>query len=141
MSSPCCTTAWARVVPRSSCRSRPSSAKILDLVADERVLTLDDVLAGDPDGGVLVTFDDGYRDFHQVVLPLLVSHRVPAVLYLATGLVANGAPPSPDALTWTQLERFRTPVSSRSDRTRTVTRTSPEPARRKRSRRCVGARS
>ena len=39
---------------------------------------------------MVVTFDDGYRDFHDAALPLLVKHRVPAVLYLATGLVANG---------------------------------------------------
>lgn len=78
--------------------------QLQDLVATERVLTLDDVLAGDPDGGVVVTFDDGYRDFHDSVLPLLAKYRVPAVLYLATGLVANGAGASPaDALTWTQL--------------------------------------
>jgi peptidoglycan/xylan/chitin deacetylase (PgdA/CDA1 family) len=74
------------------------------LVATERVLTLDDVLAGAPGGGVVVTFDDGYRDFHGAALPLLAKYRVPATLYLATGLVANGAgTPHPEALTWTQL--------------------------------------
>ena len=78
--------------------------QLQDLVASERVLTLDDVLAGDPDGGVVVTFDDGYADFHDAVLPLLVKNRVPATLYLATGLVANGAGTQrADALTWNQL--------------------------------------
>ena len=53
---------------------------------------------------MVVTFDDGYRDFHDTALPLLVKHRVPAVLYLATSLVANGHGAAPsDALTWTQL--------------------------------------
>jgi peptidoglycan/xylan/chitin deacetylase (PgdA/CDA1 family) len=72
----------------------------------ERVLTLDDALSGGSGsgGGVVVTIDDGYEDFHARVLPLLVRHRVPAVLYLATGLVANGRPSTPDALTWAQLE-------------------------------------
>src|SRR5712691_4692962 len=75
-----------------------------DLVATERVLTLDALLAGDPGGGVVVTFDDGYRDFHEAVLPVLTELDVPATLYLATGLVANGVGlPSPDALTWSQL--------------------------------------
>ncbi|MGH2595281.1 MAG: polysaccharide deacetylase family protein [Actinomycetota bacterium] len=75
-----------------------------DLVASERVLTLDALLTGDPDGGVVVTFDDGYRDFHDAVLPVLTDLNVPATLYLATGLVANGAgDPAPDALTWSQL--------------------------------------
>jgi peptidoglycan/xylan/chitin deacetylase (PgdA/CDA1 family) len=75
-----------------------------DLVARERVLTLDEAVAGDRGGGVVVTFDDGYRDFYQVVLPLLVRYQVPAVLYLATGLVANGRGlKSLEALTWSQL--------------------------------------
>jgi peptidoglycan/xylan/chitin deacetylase (PgdA/CDA1 family) len=77
---------------------------LADLVRNERVLTLDDALAARHDGGVVVTFDDGYRDFHDAVLPLLAKHGVPATLYLATGLVAggNGSPPT-DALTWSQL--------------------------------------
>jgi peptidoglycan/xylan/chitin deacetylase (PgdA/CDA1 family) len=74
------------------------------LVSHEHVLTLDGVLTGDPDGGVVVTFDDGYRDFHNTVVPLLVKYRVPATLYLATGLVTNGAgSATADALTWSQL--------------------------------------
>ena len=74
------------------------------LVEGDRVLTLDQAMAGDPGGGVVVTVDDGYRDFHDTVLPLLVRYRVPAVLYLATGLVAGeGAAEDLDALTWSQL--------------------------------------
>lgn len=101
---------YHRVGPGGSEIELPVEAferQIQDLVAEERVLTLGDVLAGDPDGGVLVTFDDGYRDFHQTVLPVLAKHRVPAVLYLATGLVANGTRSSPDALSWTQLQEVR----------------------------------
>jgi peptidoglycan/xylan/chitin deacetylase (PgdA/CDA1 family) len=75
------------------------------LADQDRVLTLDQALADDPAGGVVVTVDDGYRDFHEVVLPLLVRYRVPAVLYLATGLVAGEGPgpDDPEALTWSQL--------------------------------------
>jgi peptidoglycan/xylan/chitin deacetylase (PgdA/CDA1 family) len=89
------------------------------LAEGERVLTLDQALDGDAAGGVVVTVDDGYRDFHDTVLPLLVRYRIPALLYLATGLVAGegpgprptGAPPwgspgpsgDPEALTWSQL--------------------------------------
>lgn len=74
------------------------------LASQERVLTLEQAMAGG-DGGVVVTFDDGYRDFHDTVLPLLVRHRVPALLYLATGLVAGQehAPDDSSALTWSQL--------------------------------------
>ena len=63
------------------------------------VRSLDEALR-DGTGGVVVTFDDGFRDFHERALPALVRHRIPAVLYLATGLVDGG----PDALSWTQLE-------------------------------------
>lgn len=75
------------------------------MAAQDRVLTLDQAVAGDPGGGVVVSVDDGYRDFYDTVLPLLVRHRVPAVLYLATGLVAGegDGPDDPDALTWSQL--------------------------------------
>jgi peptidoglycan/xylan/chitin deacetylase (PgdA/CDA1 family) len=78
----------------------------LEVVAgQDRVLTLDQAVAGDPGGGVVVTVDDGHRDFHETVLPLLVSYRVPAVLYLATGLMIGegDGPGDPDALTWAQL--------------------------------------
>ena len=40
-------------------------------------------------GGVVVTFDDGYRDFPETVLPLLERYRIPSTLYLATGLVTQ----------------------------------------------------
>jgi peptidoglycan/xylan/chitin deacetylase (PgdA/CDA1 family) len=63
------------------------------------VRSLDEALR-DGTGGVVVTFDDGFRDFHERALPVLIRHRIPAVLYLATGLVDGG----PDALSWTQLE-------------------------------------
>lgn len=59
-------------------------------------ITLDDALGGR--GGVVVTFDDGTPDFGERALPLLVRHRVPALLYLATGWV--GA----QGLSWSQLE-------------------------------------
>jgi peptidoglycan/xylan/chitin deacetylase (PgdA/CDA1 family) len=75
------------------------------LVSAENLLTLDDLLSGGNDGGVVVSFDDGYHDFYEAALPLLVKHRVPAVLYLATGLVEgeDQASPLPGALTWSQL--------------------------------------
>jgi peptidoglycan/xylan/chitin deacetylase (PgdA/CDA1 family) len=79
--------------------------QLAHLAGQDRVLTLDQAVAGDPAGGVVVTVDDGYRDFHEVVLPLLVRYGVPAVLYLATGLVAGegAGPDDPDALSWSQL--------------------------------------
>lgn len=69
----------------------------------ERVLTLDEALDGDPRGGVVLTFDDGYRDFVESVVPLLVEHRMPAVLYLATGLVADVDGARVASLSWSDL--------------------------------------
>ena len=63
----------------------------------EHVLGLDEALGGG--GGVVVTFDDGTPDFSETVLPLLVRYRVPATLYLATGLVDGGR----TGLSWRQL--------------------------------------
>ena len=37
-------------------------------------------------GGVVLTFDDGTRDFYDTVLPLLVARKLPGVLYLATAM-------------------------------------------------------
>jgi peptidoglycan/xylan/chitin deacetylase (PgdA/CDA1 family) len=59
-------------------------------------ITLDDALAvlgtcelpgRDP---VVVTFDDGTADFVDVVVPVLVRHGIPAVLYVATDFVERG---------------------------------------------------
>ena len=79
----------------------------LGLLADgDLVRTLEQALVPGGPGGIVVTVDDGYRDFYDVVLPLLVRYRVPAVLYLATALVAGesaGNAGDPDALHWGQL--------------------------------------
>jgi peptidoglycan/xylan/chitin deacetylase (PgdA/CDA1 family) len=40
-----------------------------------------------PRNPLMVTFDDGYRDNHDVALPLLVKHGVRAVFFLATDYV------------------------------------------------------
>jgi peptidoglycan/xylan/chitin deacetylase (PgdA/CDA1 family)/O-antigen ligase len=62
------------------------------------VRKLDHALDGS--GGVVVTFDDGFVDFHENALPILVRYRIPAVIFLATGLVESGQ----DGLSWAQLE-------------------------------------
>jgi peptidoglycan/xylan/chitin deacetylase (PgdA/CDA1 family) len=42
-----------------------------------------------PQNPLMVTFDDGYRDNHDVALPLLVRYGVRAVFFLATDYVAR----------------------------------------------------
>jgi peptidoglycan/xylan/chitin deacetylase (PgdA/CDA1 family) len=66
------------------------------------VRPLEDAL-GDGTGGVVVTFDDGYRDFTDTVMPLLERYRIPAMLYLATGLVDDRRSNGGDRLGWGDL--------------------------------------
>ncbi len=47
---------------------------------------------------VLLTFDDGYRDNHDIALPILRSHGVRAAFFLATGLVGT-----PHITWWDQI--------------------------------------
>lgn len=61
-----------------------------------------------PDRPVVLTFDDGYADFHRTVLPLLAEHRATASLYVTTGWLADAGPhwtgaPLGEMLSWGQL--------------------------------------
>lgn len=67
------------------------------------VRTLDEALEGDGPGGVVVTIDDGLRDFHEHALPVLVRHGIPVLLYQATGLVDGVSNRADEGPTWSQL--------------------------------------
>jgi peptidoglycan/xylan/chitin deacetylase (PgdA/CDA1 family) len=69
---------------------------------------LDQLTAPDPPAGapaVVITFDDGTADFVDVALPILVRHRVPVTLYLATDFVEGGAsvPAGTRPISWSGL--------------------------------------
>jgi peptidoglycan/xylan/chitin deacetylase (PgdA/CDA1 family) len=49
---------------------------------------------------VLVTFDDGYRDFHDVAYPFLDDLRIPALVFLATDSIDSGHMIWTDQLEW-----------------------------------------
>jgi len=56
---------------------------------------------------IVLTFDDGYADFHGQALPLLERHRFPATVFLTSGWVADAGKdaagrPLDDMLTWGQ---------------------------------------
>jgi peptidoglycan/xylan/chitin deacetylase (PgdA/CDA1 family) len=70
------------------------------LAARERVVPLEEALADGPAGGICLTFDDGTRDFTELVVPLLDRYRLPATLYLATALVDDEGG---GGISWAQL--------------------------------------
>lgn len=44
-----------------------------------------------PPRAAIITFDDGYRDNHDIALPLLKKHGMTAVFFVATGFLGGGA--------------------------------------------------
>jgi peptidoglycan/xylan/chitin deacetylase (PgdA/CDA1 family) len=89
-------------------------AEQVEVLAAQRVLALDDALdelaAGDDAPKIVLTFDDGFADVHTHAWPLLREHRLPFVVYLATGYVGgqmhwegSTAKASGPALSWEQL--------------------------------------
>ncbi len=43
-----------------------------------------------PARAAAITFDDGYADNHDVALPVLMAHRLPATFFIATGFLDGG---------------------------------------------------
>jgi hypothetical protein len=79
-------------------------ARQLDLLSAEgEVRSLDDAL--DDGGAIVITFDDGTRDFYERVLPMLVERRLPVLLYLATAMTEDPEPLGlGPGLTWSMIE-------------------------------------
>lgn len=61
-----------------------------------------------PRGAVAVTFDDGYRDNHDVAYPILLRHRVPATVFVVTDLVGTSGRSWWDTIS-EMVKRARTP--------------------------------
>ncbi|PVZ04592.1 polysaccharide deacetylase family protein [Actinomycetospora cinnamomea] len=62
-----------------------------------------------PERPVVLTFDDGYADFHEVVLPLLADHAATATLFVTTGWVADAGrqaagTPLDRTVSWSQVD-------------------------------------
>ena len=54
-----------------------------------------------PDRAVVLTFDDGFEDFHRLALPLLAQYGFTASLYITTGWVQDACSLSAGRLGWT----------------------------------------
>jgi len=56
---------------------------------------------------VVLTFDDGFADFHEIALPILQKHGFTATLFMTTGWIRDGAQRQSSApgrmLSWSQL--------------------------------------
>jgi peptidoglycan/xylan/chitin deacetylase (PgdA/CDA1 family) len=64
-----------------------------------------------PDRPVVLTFDDGFADFHGTVLPLLSAFGFTATIFITAGMIGGpaGSPavrPLGRMLTWTQLHEL-----------------------------------
>ncbi len=53
-----------------------------------------------PANAVVITVDDGYRDFYEVAFPLLAHYRVPATFFVTTGFVNGDIWLWPDQVDW-----------------------------------------
>lgn len=62
-----------------------------------------------PRGWVSLTFDDGFRDFHDTAFPVLRDFRFPATVFLATGFIGNGSRTfkGRPCMTWKQAAYLR----------------------------------
>ncbi len=88
----------SRPYPELPAPVRPSLAasdleRILRWLAGRfRFLSAEELLGSDAPG-VLLTFDDGFANNHDVVLPLLMRYRAPAVFFVATRHIGRAGPP------------------------------------------------
>ncbi len=83
--------------PSNATPRRLFEAQMRFLARRRRVISMRDLAAAleagrapEP-GAVVLTFDDGYRDFLTVAAPILERHALPATLFLPTAAIAQGA--------------------------------------------------
>lgn len=60
---------------------------------------------------VVITVDDGHRDFVDVAWPILKRHNVPATLFVVTGFVDGAIWLWPDQISWLLAQCRETPAS------------------------------
>lgn len=60
---------------------------------------------------VVITFDDGYLDNYTLAYPILKKYQVPAIVYVATGLIGTNALTWPDQIEYALLKTRNTVFS------------------------------
>ena len=85
-------------------------AQVAFLKANCEVIALDEVqdALGQRGRHVAITFDDGYRDNHDIAYPVLRHHGVPAAFFIATGFIDFQPLPWWDAIAMQVRETVRT---------------------------------
>jgi len=93
-------TSFAHSIGNGIIHSASVFEKQIELVARRfRPVTIDEVLqflCGEkrmPRRAVAITFDDGFRDNHEIVAPILNRYGVPAAFYVTVGSIAAQIPP------------------------------------------------
>jgi peptidoglycan/xylan/chitin deacetylase (PgdA/CDA1 family) len=105
-------SAWLR--PELVVSAEHFAAHVRHLQRHHRVLPVEALLAlaerGEPapPGAVAITFDDGYRDNHDVAWPILRREGCPATVFVVVDSLETGAPPWPQRL-YQLLSQARTP--------------------------------
>lgn len=85
-------------------------AQVAWLAGEGLAVSLDDVIEfvhgrrSLPDGGALVTIDDGCVSTFDIALPILRKHKVPSVAFITSSLIGIGALGLPERyMTWSEL--------------------------------------
>lgn len=70
----------------------------------------DTINSGKSDGrsSVVITFDDGYLDNYTLAFPILQKYQVPAIVYVATGLIGTNGMTWPDQIEYALLKTQKT---------------------------------
>jgi peptidoglycan/xylan/chitin deacetylase (PgdA/CDA1 family) len=62
--------------------------KIVWLKKNFHVLRIDEIFKDKVDNGIVITFDDGYSSWRNIVYPLFKKYQIPATFFLTSGIVS-----------------------------------------------------
>ena len=84
--------------------------KQIKYIADHyNVISINELISGlknesvIPGNSVVITFDDGYRDVHDIALPILKKFKLPATVFVTAGSIETKGSSRDDFKPWTEL--------------------------------------